>query len=220
MKVKAFSMKRASILIAALTLAIPSAHAATITTVSIEDFSSELTSFGRQAVNCINGSGFDELTGFHATTSTNVEWATTGQLFGGDMLPAHITFDLGMNYDLNSLKVWNLNEPGFTGRGANSVNISVASTDIAPTFTLVDNFTFTQAPGSAIVDFGQTIDLSGYTETLNVRLIRFDIITHHNGGSEEITGLSEVRFDGVLVPEPSTALLGGLGLLALLRRRR
>ncbi len=34
------------------------------------------------------------------------------------------------------------------------------------------------------------------------------------------TNFDNVRLDGTLVPEPSTALLGGLGVLALLRRRR
>jgi MYXO-CTERM domain-containing protein len=32
--------------------------------------------------------------------------------------------------------------------------------------------------------------------------------------------LGEVRFVGEVVPEPAVALLGSLGLLALLRRRR
>lgn len=38
------------------------------------------------------------------------------------------------------------------------------------------------------------------------------------GGAEDISAVAGVQI--MLVPEPSTALLGGLGLLALLRRRR
>jgi hypothetical protein len=45
---------------------------------------------------------------------------------------------------------------------------------------------------------------------LEVRLIGYGIQTNYDN----------VRLDGTLVPEPSTALLGGLGMLALLRRRR
>ncbi len=47
-------------------------------------------------------------------------------------------------------------------------------------------------------------------DALEIRLIGYGIQTNYDN----------VRLDGTLVPEPSTALLGGLGMLALLRRRR
>lgn len=40
----------------------------------------------------------------------------------------------------------------------------------------------------------------------------------NNWGGSDFYGLSEIRF--AAIPEPSAALLGSLGLLALLRRRR
>jgi hypothetical protein len=43
------------------------------------------------------------------------------------------------------------------------------------------------------------------------------VVSIDGGGSEAMSGIT---FDTALIPEPSTALLGGLGLLALLRRRR
>jgi hypothetical protein len=44
-----------------------------------------------------------------------------------DELPATITFDLEGNYDLSSMTVWNYNEVNLTGRGANNVEVLVAS---------------------------------------------------------------------------------------------
>ncbi len=55
-------------------------------------------------------------------------------------------------------------------------------------------------------------------------LIRVDggdgIGNYGDSPNDDRTGLFEVKFTGVAVPEPASALLGGLGLLFLLRRRR
>jgi len=47
----------------------------------------------------------------------------------------------------------------------------------------------------------------------------FGIIGGVAGPDGVQTNCDNVRLDAVLVPEPSTALLGDVGLLALLRRR-
>ena len=60
------------------------------------------------------------------------------------------------------------------------------------------------------------------TNLTGVTNIRFSSITNFGAdgtGNSNIVGMNEVRFVNV-VPEPSAALLGGLGVLALLRRRR
>lgn len=200
-----------------------SAQGATIVGVSINDVSSELEdgTTDRLAVNTINGSGFNETTGTHSVDGTTM-WETKGTYQNpNDPLGAYpnsfIEFDLGSNYDLASTTVWNYNETNETDRGANSVTISVAET-VGGLFTSLGNFTFTQTPsnGTATTDFGQNIALSGAN---NARLVRFDILSAH-GQDLNLVGLSEVRFDGTVVPEPSAALLGALGLLTLLRRRR
>jgi MYXO-CTERM domain-containing protein len=54
---------------------------------------------------------------------------------------------------------------------------------------------------------------------IEAQYVRFDV-TNMDGAAGAAKGLTEMIFYGTSVPEPSAALLGGLGLLALLRRRR
>jgi len=103
-------------------------------------------------------------------------------------------------------------------RGANSVDISVASS-IGGTFTGLGNFTFAVAPGTTNTDFGQVIDLSSFPAANDVRLVRFDILTNH-GGDNSFAGLSKVRFDGSVIPEPASISLLAIAFSGLLRRRR
>jgi len=100
------------------------------------------------------------------------------------------------------------------------VTVSVAST-VGGSFTALTGITnFMIAPASNTVDFGETFDLTALAATDNVRLLRIDIATNHLGDNQ-FAGLSEIRFDGVLVPEPGTMVLGGLGgFVVTLRRRR
>lgn len=196
----------------------------TVTGVSIEDVSTELGgNFDRLAQYVIDGSGFDESTGFHSVVPDAFMWLNNGT-FTAPNDPnapgAVITFDLGANYDLDSVTVWNYNEtlpnrPELLGRGANSVDIMVANSE-GGVFTALGNFTFDIAPGAEDVDFGQVIDLSGFAAADDARLVRFNVLSNH-GGDNDFVGLSEVRFDAI--PEPGSALLVGLALCALTRRR-
>ena len=223
------NMTTKTLFAAAITgLAITSAQAATITGVTIEDVSSEIATFARTADNTLNGgAGFQagvQSTHTDSTANGNDMWLSQGNFVSGgapfDPLPAHITYDLEDNYDLSSFTVWNYNEENATGRGANGVTVSVASS-VGGSFTALAGITtFEEAPGDATTAFGETFDLTALAAADNVRLLRIDIATNH-GGDNSFAGLSEIRFDGTVVPEPSssTALLG-LGGLALLRRRR
>jgi len=200
---------------------------ALITGVTIEDVSSELTSgFDRQANYLVDGSGFDEGAGTHTVTPDGFMWLNNGT-FAAPNDPnspgAVITLDLGSNYTLDSLTVWNYNEtlpgrPELLGRGANAVEILVASSE-GGAFSSLGNFNFDIAPGLADVDFGQNIDLSSFGAAGNARQVRFNITSNH-GGDNSFVGLSEVRFDGAAVPEPSAAILALIGLAGCLRRRR
>lgn len=203
-------------------------QAAVITGVTIEGFSSQLAGgFNRLAVHTVDGSGFEPNgPGTHTTSPNNTMWLSNGTFTTpndpiGAFPNSYIEFNLGDNYVLESFTVWNYNEATsqlFT-RGANLVNISVAS-EVGGTFTSLGNFNFNIAPGANNVDFGQSIDLSSFAAAEDVRLVRFDILSNH-GGDNNFVGLSEVRFFGTVVPEPSSATLIGLsGLMLLLRRRR
>ena len=73
-------------------------------------------------------------------------------------------------------------------------------------------------PSASDPDGNSTWSLGGYTGgDGQALLLRFQIQTATAGHNIAIDNLS---FDQLQVPEPSAALLGGLGALALLRRRR
>lgn len=212
---------------------VPAAHGSVITGVSIGSVSSELVgAFDRTAIHMIDGSGFDEVTGFHTNApdpggggpadTPGTMWLTTGVFAApNDPLPAFVVFDLGGVYSLDSIKVWNYNEAraaALTGRGSNSVDISVAAI-AGGTFTSLGNFTFTQATGSETTDFSQTIDLTSFAAADTVAQVRFDVLSNH-GGDNQFAGLSEVRFIGTVIPEPSMLALLTFAMPVWLRRRR
>ena len=209
---------------------VTSANAATIVGVTIEDVSSQLDGttsqpvFNRVAENTINGSGFEPNgpgTHSNANGNDNDMWLTTGTFATpNDPLPGpSITFDLEGNYDLSSFTVWNYNEINLPTRGTNGVTVSVASSE-GGSFTALAGITnFAIAPGVNNVAFGETFDLTSLAAADNVRLLKIDITSNHGDGLN-FAGLSEIRFDGTAVPEPSAAALLSLSGLVLFRRRR
>ncbi|HEX7262412.1 MAG TPA: PEP-CTERM sorting domain-containing protein, partial [Luteolibacter sp.] len=62
----------------------------------------------------------------------------------------------------------------------------------------------------------QVFDFS--SDQIGVERIRLTVAQGDTGTGQTAGGFDEVAFSSI--PEPSAALLGGLGLLALLRRRR
>ncbi len=91
-----------------------------------------------------------------------------------------------------------------------SAVFNLGTTDV---WTLaISNQALAQAPNNDTYT-GESIDLTGQT----ARFIAIRVDSSYGGTG---IGLGKVRFDGTLVPEPGAALLGSLGLLALLRRRR
>jgi len=203
---------------------------AIITGVSIHDFSSEIvTAVDRRAVYLIDGSGFTEATGHHVTGPDGTMWTTAGNFAGEpgspDPLPVHVTFNLGANYDLNSIKIWNFNGSGVVSAGAKDISISVATSDVGPLSVIKSGIVLAQATRTNDVDFGQVVDLTSGVNfaAKNIRLVRIDITTNHGFThlGTELVGLSEVRFDGVTaIPEPGSLTLLSLVGLCVLRRRR
>lgn len=213
----------------------PQASAATIAGVTIFDVSSELTTdFNRDADFTVDGSGLSGPSPqAHNTTPDGNMWLNSGAGLNGDPadptaagVGAVITFDLGANYDLDSMRVWNYNESGaFTQRGANDVEILIANSLTSPSFVSVGNIDFAQASGATSYT-GEFIDfVANSIVANNVRLLRFNISSNY-GDASEFIGLSEIQFDGVetVVPEPATLLmwsvLGIVGFGGYVVRRR
>jgi hypothetical protein len=194
----------------------------TITGVTVEDFTSQLNGFGgRLAVDTINSSGFNDATGEHNNNAADM-WLSDGDGVnetneGENGLPTSITFDLENNYNLDAIGVWNYNEVGLTSRGAREVAISVASGE-GGVFNPLGLFELEEATGANNYE-GQLISLEDFVLADDVRRIRFDINSNW-GDANQYVGLSEIRFSGTVIPEPSSLALLGLGGLALLRRRR
>jgi len=194
------------------------APAATITGVSINQVSSTFSA-ARSADNIINGNGFTEATGYHSSAGgDNISWTSASST--ANPLPHFITIDLGASYDLASVKIWNWNTTNTLSAGSKDIDISVASS-IGGGFTSLGSFVLNIAPGLNNVDFGQVIDLSGFTAADDTRLVRIDIKSNHGFSIVAgLAGLSEIRFDGVAVPEPSVFAALGLGAVVFLGRRR
>lgn len=162
------------------------------------------------------------------TVSSNYVTPSTagGDYYNGGTIPV-LTFTLGSAYDhLESIVIWNY-AIATSGIPANnslkSFNLEFFS-DAAATVSLGSETGLTvlrSLGGSTTVDqvaqqifFGSQYD--------GVQAIKMTLTDNYQGaaggGGGDRVGLGEVRFSQV--PEPSVAVLGGVGLLSLWRRRR
>jgi hypothetical protein len=183
-----------------------------VTGVSIFEVSSEATD--RAAVNIINGNGLNTTTLEHNASLNNVVWNSASP----DNFPS-ITFDLGSQYSLGLLRVWNYNAGTNNNiRGIKDVEIWVSPDTNSANFVLAQTLSFAKAPGESAY-LGEEIFLSNFAGYADVRLIKLNTLSNYGG---TVSGLSEIRFS--TVPEPSVyGLLAlaatGLGVHVFRRRR-
>lgn len=81
----------------------------------------------------------------------------------------------------------------------------------------VDSFA-TEIDSSTVA--GKTVDLSGATFQNRTVATEFRFFGFGATATTGTGSINDFTFNGSVVPEPSTALLGALGMLGLLRRRR
>lgn len=201
------------------------------------------------AFKTIDASGFNTMTGEHGG-STGIHWQSADNgvtayesdaTWDPDTFDEFIQWDLGAQYVLDSIQVWNYNDVSRYDSGINQLDIWVSSLASpgdpedggAADWTLLGaDVNFSKAPGAA----GYTgFDLETVTGVslpgTSVRWVRFEADSNHwdgggfgNDGSQlgpNQVALSEIQFYEV-VPEPSAfALLAGMfGLAWVMLRRR
>jgi len=157
--------------------------------------SSELTTppWTRIAEHMIDGSGLDiNGPGTHAATTDGDMWLSDGNWTGGGPVnEQYAIFDLGDVYDVQSVRIWNYNEGGWTHRSVQEMDILVSIDDVA--YTNLGTFGLTEAPGLDTVDFSETFTLTAD----DVRYVKFDIEDNYglDPAGDDFVGLSEVIFD-------------------------
>ena len=170
--------------------------------IRIKDVSSEYSKTF-VASNVLGGKG---LTGEqHGAISDNIAWLNAGAKDSyAKGLGAQVTFDLGKNYDVTAIRVWNYNESrrnDLSRRGAKNVEVLIDSGADGNSFRSVGTITLEKATGKDN-DRGKTYDLQHAGIAIkDARLIRFNIKTNY-GGDNDLIGLSEVQFIKPELPEP------------------
>lgn len=167
-----------------LALMTGAATAAEISPVTVYSYSSQLS--GREAIKSCNGSGLNA--SWEHDTATGNMWLSNG----ADQSPV-IVYNLGGNFMVTNILVWNYNEVNYTGRGIRNVDI-LGSTD-AGNYTLITNITLNYAPGTA--NYACNNAISNITP-----VARYIKLVTKSGGSGGFGGLSEIKFFG----EPVTLL--------------
>lgn len=143
-------------------------------------------------------------------------------------------FDFGTGSQTISLTDVTFNIFRFNGSGATqATDASVRDVNIGAEYTLNGGGSWTALAATQLVNLTNSNTTTGVNIALNYALespvtvnlatndfrIRYTVV---NSGvsTGAYNGISSIAFNGSVVPEPTTALLGGLGLLSLLRRRR
>jgi len=222
-------MKRLLVAPLAFTILASSASAATLIAGSgITVTASTVNGLYGALTTVVNGTGL--IAGVHGTAN-NTQWYTGN----ASSATSWIAFDLGASVVLDSIHVWNGNAGGLDRLGMGTVDIYVSTMltpgnpeDASGNFNsanwtkLTENVLFLRAPTSNNTGFDLETQTGITLPGTAVRHVSFASDKNFETGVTNYVGLSEVQFfEAAAIPEPNVAaLLGGLGMLTLLRRRR
>jgi hypothetical protein len=170
----------------------------------------------------LKNAGHTSHEGLESTAANGASYATTQVTSPTNRFPVLITLDFTEAVDLSKFYLWNHSNNNNNTSQNNGVRdftltffdgASGGGSQIGSVFTGVA----AAAPSTANTNYAaQAFDFgSTYAD---VRSIRFLITSKQTLATDGFVAVREIGFEAI--PEPSSALLGGLGLLALLRRRR
>ncbi len=96
-----------------------------------------------------------------------------------------IRYDLGQQYDIYDIQIWNLSHPDHFKSGVRDIVISRSNN--GNTWTILDTFTVPRAETTGFYEGVRSIDLKGQT----MRYLLITALNNHSGGC---AGFSEIRF--------------------------
>ncbi len=163
------------------------------------------------------------------------------ELFGAGAAAtdAWAMFDLGAEYDLDEIRLWNANiahgDAGLMGWNARNMSIHVAgdgatlpSTDAGlghyftdASWTNIWDGDLAQGPGGTDIVQDQLVDpqlILDATGNNGVRYVAIDVDSRYDDANHAIALMGHIQIDAV--PEPTMFGLLGLGGMFLLRRRK
>jgi hypothetical protein len=143
-------------------------------------------------------------------------------------------FDFGAGLQTIDLTDVTFNIFRFNSTGATqSTDSNVRNVNISAEYTLNGGSSWTALAATKLVNLTNSNTTTGVNIALNYALsapvtvnfasddfrIRYTVL-NDNTAVGAFNGISTIVFNGEVVPEPTTSLLGALGILALIRRRR
>lgn len=167
-----------------------------ITGVRIHAVSSEQPEWSLSASNIVSGVGIGVPDGNTFTSDYTKMWCSASWVWEEPSVE-WIEFDLGRMVELSEVKIWNYNQPGFTGRGVFQFRMGLSTDGVNWNYD-EGFFQLTEGPGDDVTPFADLFDI--YTEGY-FRYVRFDSMYITYG--PEYIGLSQVKFYGT--PSPNGA---------------
>jgi len=189
-------------------------------------YSSQLSQYGRQAIHTVDSSGLTAgVSGILGAADSTVDndagamWTTDGNFAAPNDLNPSITYDLGGVYNLQTTRIWNYNEGGFSRVDPSSILLSASADGVNfTTFGIINPAQGGESGAEPAQDFA--------TAASGVRYVKMQILTNWDGAifwssitgasqpgndGRALTGLSEVRFEGTrAILQP--VLAGGVSL--------
>jgi hypothetical protein len=143
-----------------------------------------------------------------------------------DVAGAWVAFGFDSPVTVETLTVWNFNHASDIEAGIKDFRILYTTDTTLPlasrTWTDAGTGTLDIATGLSYYKPNTSIDVATELPGLaNVELtgIMLEVVTNYDSDSDHV-GLSEIRFEGEVVPEPATMGLLAVGGLEMLRSRR